>query len=421
MSRSLTNNVGMKCRNYFGLPSTTCCFFGVLNGVKFHKHGRLLSSSNLFYGGTSTNDIFGFTRRNARRLFSSSFEPGEKVIIVNNDNDKSNGLGIVKSRAGGWYTVVPCCTDIGHSKKSNAEIVKRRGKDLQKITSSSMTENVESTSSIELHNATNDLMVLQSSQIRSTDADDEISRSPVYKEPHIIDLDAACSSSSTSSIQYNNINIEQCKYISQNYTRWIVFSDLHCCPSTLTSCIQVLRSVRERVSNEPNNTGVLFLGDWWHHRGVVRFDCLNAVLAELKSWDRPLIMIPGNHDQIYLEGGEDHGLTPFSNAFTLSNDRTMPGPLILSHPTKFLNTFFIPHVRNITTLEQILASPEALSSDALFIHADVTGAYMNNHIVSQGGVSLSKFPSHRYVYECVSKKKRINITLCCFTCWLCLL
>jgi hypothetical protein len=72
-------------------------------------------------------------------------------------------------------------------------------------------------------------------------------------------------------------------------------------------------------------------------------------------------------------------------------------------------------------LEQILASPEALSSEALFIHADVTGAYMNNHIVSQGGVSLSKFPSHRYVYECVSKKKRINITLCCFTCWLCLL
>jgi hypothetical protein len=395
MAKGFTKNVGMKCRYYFGLPTTACCFFGVPNGVRYHKHGRLLSPFPAFQIGTTTNDVFGFTRYNAHKLFYSSFEPGEKVLIVNNDNDKSNGLGIVKSRAGGWYTVEQLGSDTGTSKKSpSVEIIKRRGKDLQKITSSTRKQIMNSTTDIS-HNDTGDVTVLQSSQVRSADADDEINRTSTYKVPHIIDLDAACSLSSTSSMQYNNINLEQCKHISQNYTRWIVFSDLHCCPSTLTSCIQVLRFVWERVSNEPNNTGVLFLGDWWHHRGVVRFDCLNAVLAELKSWDRPLIMIPGNHDQIYLEGGDDHGLTPFSNAFTLSNDRTLPGPLILSHPTKFLNAFFIPHVRNITTLEHVLASPEAITSDALFIHADVTGAYMNNHIVSQGGVSLSKFPSER--------------------------
>ncbi len=387
----------MKCRQYFGLaPTTACWIYGIQNSGNYHNQARI-SSSILFYV-RNKNNVFGVTRRSTRRIFSSSsssFEPGEKVMITNsnsNNNEESNVLGIIKFRAGGWYTI-EVCKDDDNSKQSAMTVIKRRAKELQRITSSSpFTENEQSSNTI-IYNASNDLMVVQSSQIRSTDADDEITRSYGNKQPFIMDLDAACASSSSTYNTY--VNIEQCKYISQNYTRWIVFSDLHCCPSTLTSCIQVLRFVLERVNEEASNTGVLFLGDWWHHRGVVRFDCLNAILAELKSWDKPLIMIPGNHDQIYLEGGENHGLTPFTNAFSLVNDKTIPGPLILSYPTKFLNAFFIPHVRNITTLEQILASPEAHSSEALFIHADVTGAYMNNHIVSQGGVSLSKFPSHR--------------------------
>lgn len=41
-------------------------------------------------------------------------------------------------------------------------------------------------------------------------------------------------------------------------------------------------------------------GDFWHNRGILPVEPLNAVLAELESWNAPTIMMPGNHDQVYL-------------------------------------------------------------------------------------------------------------------------
>ncbi len=62
------------------------------------------------------------------------------------------------------------------------------------------------------------------------------------------------------------------------------------------------------------NVGVLFLGDFWHHRAMIRVDLLNNVLQELSSWQVPLIMIPGNHDQVILEG-HNHGLSDPTGKF----------------------------------------------------------------------------------------------------------
>jgi hypothetical protein len=39
-------------------------------------------------------------------------------------------------------------------------------------------------------------------------------------------------------------------------------------------------------------------GDFWHVRGALCVDLLNRVLASLKQWTQPVIMIPGNHDQV---------------------------------------------------------------------------------------------------------------------------
>ena len=190
---------------------------------------------------------------------------------------------------------------------------------------------------------------------------------------------------------------------------WVVLTDLHCSPSTLATCLQVLDTTH-RLACE-RRAGVLFLGDFWHQRGTLRVDCLNAVLDALKSWTVPMIMIPGNHDQITLRGHE-HGLTPLENAYRISNQDSLsgdnpnnnlpssiPGILIFSHPTKFHNAFFIPHIREAAMMESVLQSPQALASNALFIHADVTGAYMNDMVQSSGGVPPSMFPANKYIYS----------------------
>ncbi|EED89184.1 ABC transporter, partial [Thalassiosira pseudonana CCMP1335] len=170
------------------------------------------------------------------------------------------------------------------------------------------------------------------------------------------------------------------------YKRWLIFSDLHVMPSTLTTCIQVLNYVHTTALQY--DAGILFLGDFWHHRGFVRVDCLNAVLAELSKWTVPCIMLPGNHDQIsWKDGGGE------------TKQLLHPGPLIFSHPTKFKDALFVPHIRDKSTMKAVLSSKEAINSSALFVHADVKGASMNDLIKSQHGLSASFFPSDRYVYS----------------------
>ena len=148
----------------------------------------------------------------------------------------------------------------------------------------------------------------------------------------------------------------------------------------------------------------MFLGDFWHHRGTVRIDCLNAVLSKMSSWDVPMIMIPGNHDQVTL-GGLDHGLTPLQYAYRVPAVKpslgyeSFPGPLIFSYPTKFMDGLFVPYIRNSAKFRKILKSSESMSAKGLFVHADVTGALMNDQITCQGGVGPDAFPPNKPIYS----------------------
>lgn len=46
-----------------------------------------------------------------------------------------------------------------------------------------------------------------------------------------------------------------------------------------------------------------------------KVDLLVPVMECLATWTRPVVMIPGNHDQVTLGGGM-HALTPLQFAFT---------------------------------------------------------------------------------------------------------
>ena len=54
------------------------------------------------------------------------------------------------------------------------------------------------------------------------------------------------------------------------------------------------------------NVSVPHAGDFWHVRGSLPVQPLNAVLQEFKSWKQPTLMLVGNHDQARLQHAVAH-------------------------------------------------------------------------------------------------------------------
>jgi DNA repair exonuclease SbcCD nuclease subunit len=70
--------------------------------------------------------------------------------------------------------------------------------------------------------------------------------------------------------------------------------------SSIETCEHVLEKVHDEALKR--NAGIIFLGDFWHVRGALSVELLNRVLKSLEAWSQPVIMIPGNHDQVTLGG-----------------------------------------------------------------------------------------------------------------------
>jgi len=322
------------------------------------------------------------------------YEIGDKVLLINNEDGATYQSGIVEQKKGGWYTI---CIE----GNSNNRVKRRASQLIQKGDTSVVNE---------------DSSTLSSDDITSSSTEEmETSLPPV----DIIDLDSILQHTKQ---EINNSTIPSYETIKQitnihtHYKQWILFSDLHVMPSTLSTCLKVLNYIHNITIQQSQPTGILFLGDFWHHRGFVRVDNLNSILDCMAKWQVPCIMIPGNHDQIDWRGVE-HALTPLGNAYRIcspNNDadnnsleketqqpqtQLHPGPLIITHPTKFMNALFIPHIRDKQIMKSILSSNESQDSNALFVHADVKGASMNDMITSQHGLDGSVFPCDKFIYS----------------------
>ncbi|KAL7529811.1 hypothetical protein ACHAXR_003170 [Thalassiosira sp. AJA248-18] len=361
-----------------------------------------ISNSNSFqlFSYTNFNRAAPHRRPSTDVLWASpppQFEEGEEVVVTDDDDGATHNIGVVEMKKGGWYTI---CL------KRDSSRVKRRGSQLQQTKSGS--NDTSSTTYTTTH-------------LNSEGDGKQSLTTPV----NILDLDCILRSIQQNypehSLTHNKLNTTNHKSISPDtidqitnchsqYSQWIIFSDLHVMPSTLSTCLEILDTVHNTACRA--NAGILFLGDFWHHRGFVRVDCLNAVLDTMSKWTVPCIMIPGNHDQIDWKGLE-HALTPLSNSYRIISSRNKAvdddsgdgppkqyaGPLIISQPTKFLDALFVPHIRDKAMMESILSSKEAASSSALFVHADVKGASMNDLIQSQHGLTASLFPADKHIYS----------------------
>ena len=355
-------------------------------------------------------------RRRTVLLWESStqFQLGEEVLVINDDG-VSCFTGMIEQKKGGWYTI--------RNVRDSTKWMKRRASQLQRSTGTTLDteEGTQPRYDSRIGDRTNPLSASASSSSSATKMSANL----------IIDLDSIILQSSavgcTKDESMNNTitdekrtiisleTIQQVTNCHSQYHRWLLFSDLHVMPSTLSTCITVLDTVHEIALK--HDSGIIFLGDFWHHRGFVQVNCLNAILASMSNWKVPIIMIPGNHDQVDYRGLE-HALTPLSNAYRITSSNTYndldhntdsttfttkqqqyTGPLILSHPTKFMNALFIPHIRDKELMKSILGSTEAITSSALFVHADVKGASMNDLITSRYGLSESIFPTNTHIYS----------------------
>ena len=341
---------------------------------------------------------------------ASKNNDGSSSSTANEKQDTPKGE-VVAIQGGGWYSIRLFSNK--DNKKDSEEIIKRRGTQLQRLASDSndvkVTANYDKTTTASKRasekvssNVADYKAMPLSSETGSLTIPIKSNNDPQYSvlpPPTICDLDTevfrlAIGNDAASHQTIEKEMLQQAAHHA-TYKKWVVFTDLHCSPATLDTCLQVLDIVHHTALQQTEKCGVLFLGDFWHHRGTLRVDCLNAVLGALRSWEVPMVMIPGNHDQVTL-GGQNHGLTPLENAYRVGG---VPGPLVLSQPTLFRKALFVPHVRDTDAMKAIVGSREANEASALFVHVEVRGALMNDMIVSTMGISPSTFPRHKHIYS----------------------
>eukprot|EP00898_Chlorokybus_atmophyticus_P004725 jgi/Chlat1/5253/Chrsp33S00387 len=162
---------------------------------------------------------------------------------------------------------------------------------------------------------------------------------------------------------------------------WVVFSDLHLSTKTQETCLAVLQHVHEVARQR--NAGILFLGDFWHLRGSLPVEPLNAVLELMQTWTQPMLMIPGNHDQVNL-GGSLHALMPLEAA---GNGYIR----VFSEPAVFLDALWLPYRRDQEAIKAAMQM-HGNGVKAVFAHVDVMGAYMNEACQARSGLEASIFP-----------------------------
>jgi hypothetical protein len=116
-------------------------------------------------------------------------------------------------------------------------------------------------------------------------------------------------------------------------------------------------------------------GDFWDRRGDLPVAPLNAVVAELQRWrGTPLLLLPGNHDQVDL-GGEVHSLAPLAAAAAASPAH------VFTRPALWRGALWLPYRRREAELRGAIAAATGGGDgggdggdggvDAVFAHADV--------------------------------------------------
>lgn len=161
--------------------------------------------------------------------------------------------------------------------------------------------------------------------------------------------------------------------------KFVVFTDLHVSARTLDRACEVLRRVGALAVD--HKATIVCLGDFWDARGVLSVRHVHAVMDVLDEWrtrDLSAVFVPGNHDQVTIDGAI-HGMRVFD----------LPH-IVVSHGLTRLGAgiTFVPWREDPDDQRDIFAN--ALPVSVLFGHAEVGGAVANSGKKATGRVSLAE-------------------------------
>lgn len=167
----------------------------------------------------------------------------------------------------------------------------------------------------------------------------------------------------------------------------LIFSDLHMRESDEAACFATLDAIA-RIAR-PSEI-VVCLGDFWHVRGAVPVGLLYRVSSFMRAWlisrTGPFIVVPGNHDQDDVMGsnGLDFlGLAP--NVVVANSPMHVSG---FDDDSAHMVAACIPYRKSVDEGRAFLAQA---GHQFAFVHGEVRGAYMNDHVKSETGFDVDDF------------------------------
>ncbi len=166
----------------------------------------------------------------------------------------------------------------------------------------------------------------------------------------------------------------------------IVFADLHLKEdSEKTVFEQVFPGIFHAASHDPDKT-IAFLGDFWHTRYRIPVHLQNKVAEFLRALQKSgiaFIMLPGNHDQIDVEG---------ENALEVFAD--YPNVYVYTEPTIDEYGLWIPYRKRPEDILEALTEGKKNLGEVkpiLWMHHGIQGAKMNNNLFNSHGLPVEHF------------------------------
>lgn len=165
----------------------------------------------------------------------------------------------------------------------------------------------------------------------------------------------------------------------------IVFSDLHAKEDNEITVFDLVLPALVKAAAEDPDKLLIFLGDFWHVRYTINVHLQNRAkkfIEQVKDAECQLLMLPGNHDQINVEG--ENALEIFTH---------------YDHVEVFTKAvwnelgLWLPYRKDIKMYGMGLSTvkPNESFADVLWTHIDIQGGLMNTSLVNKDGMAIENF------------------------------
>lgn len=178
-------------------------------------------------------------------------------------------------------------------------------------------------------------------------------------------------------------------------SKTIVIGDLHLDKNNLDVAEKFFDFLDSRLSEEEaefSNIRLVFLGDNYHTKAIIRSEAQNflienlqSILKKHKTVDKIYIIV-GNHDYNNMSC-EEHALTPLK---TIDLNRL----IVVDHPIEDKEFLLLPYYNSKEQFIKVLKDHLSSACKYVFCHQGVEGFDYGNGILDRDGVSVKDLVNH---------------------------